>query len=110
MTTPSSPRAGEAMTEAGREVLQIHMDGMTLNEHDEDEDVPCWLEGRILAIEAEARAGEAEGGVRQQVVREIRGRLFEAAWRRDGKEWLDPKVTSRILDEVEAALASPEPD
>lgn len=41
------------------------------------------------------------GASRAAVVREIRGRLFEAAWRRDDREWLDPKIVSRILDEVE---------
>jgi hypothetical protein len=39
---------------------------------------------------------------RRLVVKWIRGRLFEAAWRKADGEWLDPKVTSAILDEVEA--------
>ena len=56
------------------------------------------------------RSPVPEPRTEQQIVREIRGRLFEAAWRLDDREWLDPKVVSQILDDVEreAALAQPQ--
>jgi hypothetical protein len=103
MTPPSSPRTGEPRTEADRDWLRWRFGGITTGPAYED---TC---RRILAIEREARAGEAEGGVRQ-LADTIRRHLLMHADHRASDVWQENTVAmfDALLDR--AALASPEPD
>jgi hypothetical protein len=64
MTPPSSPRAGEPRTEAGRRLWDSAHGLTRLDKAVTRDKARDLIREEVLRIEAEARAGEAEGGVR----------------------------------------------
>lgn len=113
--TPNDRSAAERLREQIITILHAHECDEEPLPHDYTEhlpeDEPEFHPNRVdVLVEwatAALAAARREGA--QLAVREIRGRLFEAAWRQDGREWLDPKVTSDILDAIASDASVPEP-